>query len=549
MIKASDKNKESAILRKRAELKLTEKKDERIISGDKPDEMKLIHELEVHQIELEMQYEELLVAEAKAESAVKKLTSLYDFAPVGYLTLDAHSNICDLNFLGASLLGKERSRLLNTDFREYVTADVLPIFNQFTEKIYETRSKQSCEITLNLGKDYPAFVQLDGIIAEDDLKCLITMLDISERKIALERLRSSESRYRRLFESAKDGILILDAYSGKIVDVNPFLMEMLGYKYEEFLGKELWELGIFKNIEESKAAFTDLQKNGYVRFEDLPLETKNGKPINVEYVSNVYFVENAKVIQCNIRDITARRKAEEALLKSESLLRELNATKDKFFSIISHDLKSPFNSIIGLSDLLSEKARTGDFNGVEEYANIINKSSWRAMDLLSNLIEWSRLQTGRMEFKLESTDIVSLINEVTELSGDAALQKCITITKELPSYFNVLADKQMISTVLRNIISNAIKFTRPGGKISITGVHDKKEFKVSVIDNGVGIKKEALDKLFLIESSSSTKGTKDEEGTGLGLILCKDFLSKHNGRIWAESEYEKGSIFMFTLPA
>jgi PAS domain S-box-containing protein len=359
---------------------------------------------------------------------------------------------------------------------------------------------------------------------------------------------NSEERYRRLFESARDGILILDAYTGQIVDVNPFLIEILGYSYDEFLGKELWEIGIFKNIDDSKAAFIELQTNGYMRFENMPLETKNGMQINVEYVSNVYFVDNTKVIQCNIRDITERRRIEEALKDSETRLRELNATKDKFFSIIAHDLRSPFSSIIGLSELLTEKMHNKDYEGIEEYTAIIQNSSWRAMDLLTNLTVWARLQTGRMEFKPEYIEIVSIINEVTELSKDFARQKSLTISMEVPALIKVHGDKAMVSSVLRNLISNAIKFTNPGGEIVISTKQNEKELTVIIRDNGVGIKKKALEKLFLIESGISTPGTQEEQGTGLGLILCNDFVQKHGGKIWVESEVGKGSIFKFTLP-
>ena len=364
----------------------------------------------------------------------------------------------------------------------------------------------------------------------------------------VDKLHDSELRYRRLFESARDGILILDAYTGQIIDVNPFLIEILGYRYDEFIGKELWEIGIFRNIDESKAAFIELQNKGYIRFENMPLETKNGLQVNVEYVSNVYYVDKVKVIQCNIRDISERRQMEIALKESETRLRELNSTKDKFFSIIAHDLRSPFSSIIGLSELLTEKMHKKDYEGIEEYTAIIQNSSYRAMDLLSNLIVWARLQTGRMEFKSENVDLVSLINEVTELSSDFARQKSLTIYREVPSSIIVLGDKAMISSVLRNLISNAIKFTNPGGKIVISTEQNNNILTVKVTDNGVGIKKNEIDKLFHIESCVSTPGTQEEQGTGLGLILCSDFVQKHGGKIWVESEAGKGSIFKFTIP-
>jgi PAS domain S-box-containing protein len=391
-------------------------------------------------------------------------------------------------------------------------------------------------------------IEKSGVNDELRLRQIEFEVQYEAMKLVEEKLLASEIRYRRLFESAKDGILILNAYNGQIIDVNPYLIEILGYSFDEFLGKELWEIGIFKNIEDSKAAFVELQNKGFIRFEDMPLETKSGKPINVEYVSNVYLVDKVKVIQCNIRNITERKKAELQLKESEKRLLELNATKDKFFSIIAHDLKSPFTSIIGLSELLAEQVGRKDYDGIEEYANMIQSSSWRAMDLLTNLMEWSRSQTGRIEFNPVSINMAELIDEVSELLNVAAKQKNITISKDLPAGLTLFADRLMINTVLRNLISNAVKYTNNGGTIEISAVLKEKELEVSVKDNGIGLKKEALDKLFHIEESVSTPGTQDEEGTGLGLILCKDFVSKHGGKIRAESEPGNGSRFVFTIP-
>jgi len=147
------------------------------------------------------------------------------------------------------------------------------------------------------------------------------MSDIADRKKAEEALRDSETRYRRLFETAKDGILLLDAETGLIVDVNPFLIEMLGFSHEQFVGKAIWEIGLLKDIASNKDKFMELQRQKYVRYEDLPLETADGRRIEVEFVSNVYTVDNSKVVQCNIRDITERKQAEDAIKKSEALFR------------------------------------------------------------------------------------------------------------------------------------------------------------------------------------------------------------------------------------
>jgi PAS domain S-box-containing protein len=539
---------ESASIRQKAERQYKNNQLRVMSTFSEAETIKLIHELEVHQIELEMQYEELKRAEAKAESVTEKFTVLYDFAPVGYFTLDSNCTIAELNLNGAIMLQRERSVLVKSNFRNFITYDTISIFDDFFLKVFETKSKQTCEVRLNLYNDYNIFVHVEGVVSAINKNALITLTDITEHELVEKKLQNSETRYRRLFETAKDGILILDAYNGQIVDVNPFLIEILGYSYEEFLGKELWEIGIFKNIEDSKAAFIELQNKGYIRFEDMPLETKSGKPINVEYVSNVYLVDNAKVIQCNIRDITERKHAEELHRESETRLRELNATKDKFFSIIAHDLKSPFTSIIGLSELLAEQVGKKDYEGIDEYASMIQSSSWRAMDLLTNLMEWSRSQTGRIEFSPAKIYLSDLLSDVTELLNGSAQQKSITISNDLHDGLALFADKHMINTILRNLISNAIKYSNIGGKIEISAILQEKQLDIAVKDNGVGIKKDALEKLFHIEESRSTPGTQDEEGTGLGLILCMDFVSKHGGKIWAESEPGNGSRFVFTIP-
>jgi len=233
--------------------------------------------------------------------------------------------------------------------------------------------------------------------------------------------------------------------------------------------------------------------------------------------------------------------------KNEQLEKAL-IVKDKFFSIIAHDLKSPFNTILGFSDVLVDQVKEKDFEGIDKYAAIIQQSSKRAFDLLMNLLEWSRAQTGKMDYNPEYFEMVSLIEDTCSLLDDNALQKSIAIQKQLPHNLPVFADLYMISAVLRNLISNAIKFTRSGGEIIVSAAETATEIVVSVKDNGVGISKERIEKIFSIGESESTPGTAKEKGTGLGLILCKEFVEKHGGRIWVESAEGKGSTFSFSIP-
>lgn len=536
-------------LRERAEKKYKEKGSLKSSFQSEASKVKLIHELEVFHIELEIQNEELLLAEVKLKKALEKYRALYDFAPMGYFSVSRDGVISELNLCGARMLGGDSAKLTNVNFKQFIAQNNLPEFNQFIEAVFKSNVNETCQLELSTIENLPNRVLLiNGVADGISNRCLITGIDITEKKYLEDKLSGSEMQYRRLFETAKDGILILDVKSGKIEDVNPFLMEMLGYSRFDFLGKELWEIGVFKNINESKSASIELQNKKYIRFDDLPLETKLGKPINVEFICNVYHVDNKSVVQCNIRDITQRVIAEKLLKDSEARLKELNETKDKFFSIITHDLRAPFNSIVGFSELLSKHIQNKDYVRSEEFALIIQKSSWFAMELLLNLIDWSSSQSGRMDFNPVDVDINSIVNEVAQFSTYSAKQKSITINQNLPHNASVFADKVMISIVLRNLISNAVKYTGVGGSITISVVESSKGILVSVSDNGVGIKPEAIEKLFRIDESSSTPGTQEELGTGLGLLLCKEFVLKHNGQIWVESKPGLGSTFFFTIP-
>ncbi len=229
-------------------------------------------------------------------------------------------------------------------------------------------------------------------------------------------------------------------------------------------------------------------------------------------------------------------------------LQKLNTEKDKFLSLIAHDLRSPFNSIIGFSDLLANQVNNIDSTKIAEYSNIIRNSSNRAMDLLTNLMEWSRSQTGRMNFNPKYFEINDAIKKTVYLFSDIAAQKSISIDLELLPGKTVYADKEMVSTILRNLFSNAIKFTPKGGNIKVFSRVKQNKVVISIQDTGVGLSQSAIEHLFNMGSNSSTPGTHKEQGTGLGLILCKEFIEKHKESIWVESEPDKGAVFYFTLP-
>jgi PAS domain S-box-containing protein len=539
---------EAAILRQKAE-ELHKKKPEKTASQlSEHETLKLLHELEVHQIELELQNEELVQAKTAEHEASEKYIELYDFAPSGYFTISSEGKIIELNLSGASMLGKERSLIKNSLFGVFVSNNSKPIFNFFLKKVFNSRIRETCEVTLSTEIDIPMHVQLTGIAAEKGDQCLVNMIDITARIMAEEALAVSETRYRRLFESAKDGILILDAETGKIRDANQSFLDLTDYSKAHLIEKAIWEIGTFKDVVDNYNKFLELQQQKYARYEDLPIETSKGEKIDVEIVSNVYTVNRQKLIQCNVRDISRRKMIQEELKASEAKLKEINATKDMFFSIIAHDLKSPFNSILGFSQLLKEEVREMDLKTIAEFADAINRASQQVFHLLENLLSWARLQQGQMLFNPTNTDLKQAVNEIIELLTENANKKKIRVVNHIPDRIMVSADGNMLKATVRNLLSNALKFTSENGKVELSAAEDNTQVKVSVRDNGKGMKSEDLGKLFNIGLKYTTRGTEEEEGTGLGLILCKEFVEKHGGEIWAESEPEKGSTFYFTLP-
>ncbi len=242
-------------------------------------------------------------------------------------------------------------------------------------------------------------------------------------------------------------------------------------------------------------------------------------------------------------------KQSEELKESNNQLSLLNATKDKLLSIIGHDLRNPFNVVIGFSELLLERANELPKETMLQYAGHIHTASKKGQDLLENLLNWSRAQTGRLKYNPALINLAQITQDTVAFVEGSAQKKKITLQQEIDSAISAEADENMLKTVLRNLVTNAIKFTPEGGKITISSSRKDDHIEVSVRDTGVGIPQDRLNKLFSIDTNVSTPGTADETGTGLGLVLCKEFIKKHGGEIRVESEPGKGSSFIFSLPA
>ena len=356
--------------------------------------------------------------------------------------------------------------------------------------------------------------------------------------------------FRLAFENANVGMCLVDL-NGNLFKVNAELASIFGYPIEELEIMNVNDIAHpdYKDVSPRFIQNASDGSESHVVFEKQYIH-RNGNLVTCIVNSSAVCDANNKPMYfiSHVLDITERKNAERKLHEQNIDLQKVNSEKDKFFSIIAHDLRSPFNAIVGMSDILVEQIKGKDYNGIEEYADIIMKSSYRAMELLKNLMEWSQSQTGRMKFNPTYFDLNETINQIILLFSENARQKSLTINKALPPNIHVFADRSMINTVLRNLVSNAIKFTYHGGSIRISFSADPEEITVSISDNGIGMSKKRIETLFHLDESYSTQGTENETGTGLGLILCKEFVDKHKGKLWVESAVGKGSTFYFSLP-
>ena len=358
---------------------------------------------------------------------------------------------------------------------------------------------------------------------------LLAIEDVTEHKSIEERLAFSELRYRRLFETAQDGILILDAKTAQITDVNPFLEKMLGYTRSDLLGKKLWEIGAVKDIEASRNAFLTLQKKEYIRYENLPLQTRDGRRIDVEFVSNVYSVNGNSVIQCNVRDITERKRMADL--------------KEAFLNMVTHELRTPLTVVIG-----SLKTAMAEGMSPEDIRQLVSNAAEGSDSLavmLENLLEITRYQAERLELHASYFSIYELVESIM---GQLRRLYSNPFTNNVPKNLQKLrADRARLERIIYNLLENAAKYSPENNEVTVSAQMNDSSIALSVADRGCGMTPEETARLFepferLKQKSGNLKGL------GLGLVVCKHLVDAHGGRISVESQVGKGTTFTFTIP-
>ncbi len=331
---------------------------------------------------------------------------------------------------------------------------------------------------------------------------LLAIEDITDRRRAAAAMEHSEVRYRRLFQMAKDGILILDAETGKVIDANPFMTALLGYSRDEFLDKELWEIGLFGDIKESRAAYRELQEKGYVRYEHLPLENRSGQKVEVEFVSNVYQEDRHQVVQCNVRDITERSRLQRLTQEQAAALADLDRRKDEFLAMLSHELRNPLAPILNAALLLRLQSTRNRLHGIEnpilqQSANIIERQVGQLTRIVDELLEVSRITTGRIQLHQESIALGVVVDNAVATVRSLIDQRKHELTVSLSAQaIWVHADAARLEQVVVNLLTNAAKFTDQGGRVWLTLQLEGDEAVLRVRDTGVGIAPEVLPRIF-----------------------------------------------------
>ncbi len=486
----------------------------------------------------------------------ERLQLIIDLADEGVVVAQG-LNLVLVNPKVCEISGRSMDELIKTPFLDLIHPDDRELtLNNFKKRLNGEALEAKYEIRILNCDNTIRWVELHGIKIDWQGKpaTLNFLKDITEAKATETALKESEAKFRHMAEYSSDVIWHVD--SNLICNYISLADEkMRGYTQEEVLGVHLFSIlkpgtydHLIANLQKRLADEKDGIKTAIAPSYELEEKCKDGSWVWVESTATPHHDENGKFIGLNgvTRDISKRKKVEaEVELKTKQLI-AANADKDRFVTILAHDLRSPFQSLLGLLGILNENIESYTTKEIAEFIRTLYESANNTNNFLEDLLKWA--QSQKMPFQSCEIPFKDIWSDVIMAIEGSANNKGISISNDIPLDLELYADANMLKAVLRNLISNAIKFTHLGGSIKLSCFETEEGINISVTDTGVGMSQNFSSKLFDNTNNYTKKGTLNETGSGFGLVLCNEFLKKHNGRIWVESEEGKGSSFHFTLP-
>ncbi len=471
-----------------------------------------------------------------------------------FILLDKEGIVVDSNEAHARRLNTTRTGLLGKNVFDLLPKDVAERRKKLVDQVISTGKTITSEDFRagywNESTFHPVFIE-----NEITDRVAIFSRNITDRKKADEELQQTKRELATLMNNMPGMVYsCMNEPEWTMNFVSQGSVGLTGYSPEELIKNKVITFNQIIHPEDRKVVWETIQNalDKNVSYElEYRIITKSGIIKYVWERGQGFYDENGILdhIEGFLTDISDKKQFEQELKESEECLKILNASKDKFFSIIAHDLRSPLNSFLGLTQIMAEELPDLTMSQVQEIAVQMSKSARNLNRLIENLLQWSQIQNGAISFSPEISKLKPLVEECIEMMQESAQLKEIEISVNIPDNLEVFVDTNILKTIIRNLVSNALKFSNDGGKVILSTTSDKNnDVTLTVKDLGIGMNKAIIDGLFMIDTHNNRKGTKDEPSTGLGLLLCKEFVEMHGGKIWAESKEGEGSTFNFTIP-